>query len=107
MNIFKGRVMQFEINSVYTLKLMSGEELVVKVVDSDADTITVSGPVSVAPGPQGMNLIPSLFTADHDNPITINKSSIVMQALTDEPVRVKYIEATTGIRVPEKKILMS
>ena len=30
--------MQFEINSVYTLKLMSGEELVVKVVDSDTDT---------------------------------------------------------------------
>lgn len=99
--------MQFELDSVYTVKLMSGEELVVKVVESTDDSITVSEPVSVAPGPQGMALMPSLFTADHSHPITINKSSIVMQALTDEPVRIKYIEATTGIRVPEKKILMS
>jgi hypothetical protein len=26
--------------------------------------------------------------------------------LTDESVRMKYIEATTGIKVPEKKILV-
>lgn len=99
--------MTFKAGEVFTMKLASGEELVAKVVDVHSDFIQVSEPVSVAPGPQGMGLVPSLFTADHARPITINTNSIVMHALTDEPVRVKYIEATTGLRVPEKKILMS
>ena len=99
--------MTFKAGEVYTLKINSGEELVAKVVDVRSDEIDVSEPVSVAPGPQGLGLVPSLFTADHAKPISINTHSIVMHALTDEPVRVKYIEATTGLRVPEKKILMS
>lgn len=99
--------MSFSVGEVYTLKINSGEELVAKVVEVHSDFIQVSEPVSVAPGPQGMGLVPSLFTADHGKPITINTHNISMHALTDEPVRVKYIEATTGLRVPEKKILMS
>ncbi len=99
--------MQIKSGEVYTLKLTSGEELVAKVTDVDADSIEVSSPVSVAPGPQGMSLVPSLFTADQGSAITINIRNITMHAPTDEPVRVKYIEATTGLRVPEKKILMN
>ncbi len=95
------------VDQILTIKLASGEELVAKVISVDPDSIQVTGPVSVAPGPQGMGLVPSLFTADHDGPITINIRNISMHAPTDESVRVKYVEATTGIRVPEKKILMS
>lgn len=99
--------MNIQSNGVYTLKLNSGEEMVAKVIEISTDSIVITEPVSVAPGPQGMTLVPSLFTADHSKPITINTHAILMYALTDEPVRVKYIEATTGLRVPEKKILMS
>jgi hypothetical protein len=31
---------------------------------------------------------------------------VAISALTDESVRMKYIEATTGIKVPEKRILV-
>jgi hypothetical protein len=99
--------MQIKTGEVYTLKLTSGEELIAKIAKVEDDHIEVTAPVSVAPGPQGMGLVPSLFTADHSNPVTINTGTIIMHAPTDEPVRVKYIEATTGLRVPEKKILMS
>lgn len=99
--------MDIEINQIYTLKLNSGEELVAKVVEATDKELTISEPVSVGPGPQGMALVPSLFTADHDNPIIINKQSIAIYAQTDESVRTKYIQATTGISVPDKKILMS
>ena len=98
--------MTIKSNEVYTLKINSGEELVAKVVAVHGDRIEVSEPVSVAPGPQGIGLVPSLFTADHSHPITINTNSIAMYALTDEPVRVKYIEATTGLVVPDKSIIM-
>lgn len=98
--------MILEINEVYTFKLTTGEEMVAKVTACDGDHITVSEPVSVSPGPQGMGLIPSLFTADHDQKILVNKHCVAIVGITDKPVRAKYIEATTGIRVPEKRLVL-
>jgi hypothetical protein len=31
---------------------------------------------------------------------------VAIHGLTDDAVRMKYIEATTGIKIPEKKILV-
>ena len=36
----------------------------------------------------------------------LNISSVAIIADTAEPVKVKYIEATTGIKVPEKSIVL-
>lgn len=93
-------------NRVYTLKLNSGEELIAKVVSETNTTLTIENPVSVAPGPQGMGLVPSMFTADPSQLVTINTNCVAMYAETDDSVRMKYIEATTGIKVPDKKIIM-
>ena len=98
--------MNFEINKVYTIKLISGEEVIAKVIKADADTIELSEPLSVAPGPQGMGLIPSLFTADPAAEIKLNTNSVALVSETDDSVKMKYLEATTGIKVPEKKIIM-
>ena len=99
--------MQLTTGQVYTFKLNSGEELIAKVT-STADTgyITIENPVSVAPGPQGLGLVPSMFTADPDAEIQLNTASVSIFALTEDSVKMKYIEATTGIRVPDKKIIM-
>ena len=94
------------VDQILTIKLTSGEELVAKVVSVDPDSIQVTGPVSVAPGPQGMGLVPSMFTADPALNVRINTNSVAMYVETDDNVRMKYIEATTGIKVPEKKIIM-
>jgi hypothetical protein len=95
-----------EIGKVYTFKLNSGEEVIAKVTAVDGSTVNVETPVSVAPGPQGMGLIQSLFTADPDQAIQLNMNCVAIHALTDDAIRMKYIEATTGIKVPEKKILV-
>ena len=91
---------------VYTFKLNSGEEVTAKVVNKHDNYVDVETPVSVAPGPQGMGLIQSLFTADPDQQIQINMNCVAIHALTDDGVKMKYIEATTGIKVPDKKIIM-
>jgi len=36
----------------------------------------------------------------------ININSVSLYALTEESVKFKYIEATTGIKIPEKKIIL-
>ena len=98
--------MQLSTGNVYTFKLNSGEELVTKVTKTDNEWITVQDPVSIAPGPQGMGLVPSMFTADPGGEIKLNTKSVSLFALTDDNVKMKYIEATTGIKVPEKKIIL-
>jgi hypothetical protein len=95
-----------DVGQVYTFKLNSGEEVIAKVVADNGSSVDVETPVSVAPGPQGMGLIQSLFTADPDQKIQINMNCVAIHALTDDGVKMKYIEATTGIKVPDKKIIM-
>ena len=95
-----------EIGKVYTFKLNSGEEMIAKVMDAGEGYAMLQDPVSVAPGPQGMGLVPSMFTADPDKNPRLNMSCVAIHSLTDESVRMKYIEATTGIKVPDKKILV-
>ena len=99
--------MTLEVGKVYTFKLNSGEELIAKYsCEVVGDFINVTDPVSVAPGPQGMGLVPSLFTADPSQSVTINTNNIAMYVETDDSVRMKYVEATTGIKVPEKKLIL-
>ncbi len=95
-----------EHNQVYTFKMNSGEEMVAKVKISGGDWIILEEPVSIAPGPQGMGLVPSLFTADPREEIKLNTNSVSLVSKTDDSVKMKYLEATTGIKVPEKKILV-
>ena len=98
--------MNITANEVYTFKLNSGEELVAKVLQVYDNSLQIEEPVSIAPSPQGMGLVPSLFTADPKGIIMLNTSSISVYGMTDEPVKRKYIEATTGITVPSKKLVL-
>jgi hypothetical protein len=98
--------MELKIDEVFTFKLNSGEELIAKVKDIDGNAVTLEEPVSVAPGPQGMGLVPSLFTAEPRGQIRLNTNSVALFAPTEDNVKMKYLEATTGIKVPSKKIVL-
>ena len=95
-----------EPNKVYTFKLNSGEELIAKVIKAGGEFIQIEEPVSIAPTQQGMQMIPSVFTANPKAEFKLNTSSIALYAETDDSVRMKYLEATTGIKVPDKKIVL-
>lgn len=97
---------ELAVNRVYTFKLTSGEELIAKILEVSTSWIVVSNPVSVAPGPQGMGLVPAMFTADPESACQLNIHNITIYAPTDDAVTSRYIEATTGLRIPEKKIVM-
>ena len=94
-------------NEVVTFKLNSGEELIAKVIEiRDGNIAIIENPVSVAPSGKGVGLIPSMFTADPEGKTTLNINNVSIYAPTDDSIKVKYIEVTTGISVPEKKILV-
>jgi hypothetical protein len=98
--------MNFEINTVYTIKLNSGEEMVTKVIGINDDSLSITDPVSIAPSQKGMQMIPSMFTADPSQPTTLNTNSISFYCITEDSIKMKYIEATTGITIPDKKIIL-
>jgi small nuclear ribonucleoprotein (snRNP)-like protein len=100
--------MDFQANQVVTLKLTSGEEVIAKVLSYDKvnNMVELQEPVSIAPGPQGIGLVPSMFTADTKQSVKLNVANITFFAFTDDNVKLKYLEATTGIKVPEKKLIL-
>jgi hypothetical protein len=93
-------------NEIYTFKLASGEEMVAKVIKISDQYIDISEPVSIAPNQQGLGMVPSLFTSEIAGEFKLNTNSVSMYAETNDQIKVKYIEATTGIKIPEKKILV-
>jgi len=99
--------MKVELDQVYTLKIANGDELVARIVAEDDTTYTVGRPLTVVPGREGIQMIFSLFTADPDKTVTINKQQVSLIALSRDEVQDSYIEATTGIKpVRNSKILM-
>ena len=98
--------MSIEAGKTYTMRMGYGEEIVAKIVSIDADTYTLSKPVAVVPGQQGIQLMNSLFTADPESDVTVNISSVAMIAPVREDVGDSYLEATTGIKPVRSKILM-
>jgi hypothetical protein len=95
-----------EAGKTYTMRMGYGEEIVAKIVSIGTDTYTISKPVAVVPGQQGIQLMNSLFTADPEQHVTVNKSSVAMIAPVREDVGDSYLEATTGIKPVRSSILM-
>lgn len=98
--------MELKIDEVFTFKLNSGEELIAKVKSITDNLIMVEEPVSIAPNQQGMGLIPSMFTAEPHGLVRLNTNSVSLIAQTEDNVKMKYLEAVTGIKVPSKKIVL-
>ncbi len=99
--------MEIKKDEIYTFKLNSGEELVAKVINILETYLIITEPVSIGPSPQGgLGLVPSLFTYNNRENVRLNTSSLALVAETDDNVKTKYIEATTGLQVPGKKVLL-
>ena len=98
--------MSIEAGKTYTMRMGYGEEIVAKITAVGSTTYTLSKPVAVVPGQQGIQLMNSLFTADPEQEVTVNISSVAMIAPVREDVGDSYLEATTGIKPVRSKILM-
>jgi len=99
--------MQLETELIYNIKIANVDKIVTKVIDIDENgNFLISKPLTVVPGPQGIQMIMSLFTANPDKTMTLNKTACSIVALARDEVRDSYIEATTGIKPVSSKILM-
>lgn len=98
--------MNLETGKIYTLKLNSGEELVAKVLKTEFGQLQVSHPLSMAMSQQGIQMVPSLFSADLQK-VDINTASIAMSTPARDDVVKAYTEATTGLDLSTAKQMLT
>lgn len=99
--------MNVEPNKTYTFKLVSGEEFVAKVVEVHTDCYIINQPISTVISQQGLQMVPSLFSANLDGDVRLNINSYSMVAEPREDVADSYRQATTGISVPPRKQIIT
>jgi len=98
--------MKIEAKEIYTFKLVTGEEVVAEVKEVADDHYIVTKPTTILPNQQGqMQMVPSAYTMELDKPVQINTLAVAMIFEPNESVQSAYTKATTGIDVPEKKII--
>lgn len=98
--------MKFELNTIYTIKVSNGDELVAKVIATTDTTITLEKPAVIVAAPEGMQLIPALFTADHDKDVLMSQNQITMAVPTRSSTAENYRSAISGIQTPSKSIIL-
>ena len=99
--------MKVELDQVYTIKISNGDEIVTKIATEDDATYTINKPLTVVPTREGIQMVASLFTANPEKSVTLNKTQVSLIAPSREEVCDSYLEATTGIKpVRNSKILM-
>ena len=97
--------MNIKIDEIYTFKLMTGEEIVAKVTETNPDYLMLQNPILTVLSPQGLQMMPALFSAESDKSVRLNNSSWAMIAEPRSDVSNSWIQATTGIAPVSKKIL--
>lgn len=84
---------------VITLKLITGEEIIGKMIEDTANGTKVSKPMVLSASPQGIGMIPFMITVNPDKEVIINYSAIVSKSVTDKQFADAYIQNTTGIKL--------
>jgi hypothetical protein len=97
--------MNIEINEIYSIKLNTGEEVVARIAALNADHMIIEHPILTVISPQGLQMMPGLFSANMDKKVRLNNNSWAMIAEARDDVRNSWIQATTGIAPVSKQII--
>ncbi len=85
------------VGEVVTLKLTSGEELVAKLVEDGVLHYRLSKIMVLSMTPQGIGMMPYLFTVHPDKEIKLLKSTVTVIESSDKQFADQYLQGTTGI----------
>lgn len=96
-------------NDVVTIKLITGEEIIARLISQDDPTVTVSKVLVVTLGMDPSTNRPAIqmlpyFTlgGNPDAKITLRREHIIVMQLSSEDVKAGYIHNTSGLTIPSK-----
>jgi len=85
-------------DDVVSIKIITGEELLTKVIALDATGYSVSKPFSLVLSQNGIAMIPFLLCADDSN-LRIDNSKIIFIAKADKEASKQYLQKVTGLTI--------
>lgn len=96
-----------DINDIIVLKLVTSEELVAKIVDQTADTVTITKPVVLniavdeATRRPGIQMYPFfLLGANPEGKIPLKKIHILTLVPANDEIKRGYVANTSGLEIP-------
>lgn len=90
---------------IVCFKIVTGDELVAKIVEVVTDGFVVSRPCTIIPSQQGLGLMQSLISADINTNVTLKNEHILMHGPVIKDIENHYIRTTTGIEPASKGII--
>lgn len=99
-----------KLGDIVSVKLVSSEEIVAKLVEQDINTVTISKPLVLSisvderTGKPGLQMYPFfMLGADTDDKITLQRNHIIALVVSREDVKAGYVQNTTGITIPSPR----
>jgi hypothetical protein len=86
----------FANGDVVSIKILNGDEIIARFESEDKDTVTISRPLALTMGAQGLGMIQWCFLGDADK-ITLSKSHVFFVVASKKDAAQQYMEGTTGI----------
>ena len=98
--------MKIEKNTVATIKLVTGEEVIAQVSNIEGTTITIERPLVIMMSPQGLAFGTFVPTMDYSKGIQLHTRNIVAVGPALDKVATEYKNATSPIKTPPKSSLI-
>lgn len=83
---------------IVTIKLVSGEELIAKMENNDSTGVTLSRPLTLTFGQNGIGMTSWMVTADPEQKVVIKHDKITTIVPTFKDAAERYSQGTHGIR---------
>lgn len=81
---------------VVSLKLINGDEIIARLDTDDHHGITVTKPLAITVGPQGLGMMPWIFLGNKET-VTIKREHIFVMVPSKKDAADQYMQGTTGI----------
>lgn len=89
---------QIDENEVYSIKLVSGEEIIGKVVEKTRSSIWIRKPLVMIHSPEGVGFMNYVVTSE-DEIYCFDKNHLILVAKTANNISKIYYENTTNIQL--------
>lgn len=85
---------------VVTFKLMSGEELISRIIEERADIYILNKPMALLNTANGgLGMMPIPIAGDTKDQIVLNKHAVAIHTKCEQELAGQYLEKTTGLTI--------
>jgi hypothetical protein len=87
-------------DDIIALKLVSGEEVIAKVVTNDETMLTVNKPLTLIHTPKGVAMSQYILMQDLTVPVSIDKEKIIVLTKANSIASDQYTQTLSSIKKP-------